>query len=383
MNEPDLIASLQSIENCDKPQRDVAVVVVVNAPENADESVKQKNLKIYAQCKEWAQTKRKFDYYFILENELPIKHAGVGLARKIGMDEAVRIFESNYTDGIILCFDADCSCEKNLLTEVGRLFLDDDSIPGCSIHFEHPLAGKLPDENYIGIVQYELHLRYYIDGLRYAGFPYAYQTIGSAMAVKGSIYQKQGGMNRRKAGEDFYFLHKIIPLENFKNLNTTTVFPSPRRSDRVPFGTGKAIGEWIDQSKNIFDTYHYQVFEDLTVFVGQIDRLYDRSVEDIFAYLPKSIQEFLTLDTLEKKVIECRQNSSNLLNFRKRFFQWFNGFKVLKYVHFARDHYYPNIPIQEGIAWLFDKYQIKVESHDLKEQLLALRKLNKDEVGFS
>ena len=75
------------------------------------------------------------------------------------------------------------------------------------------------------IAAYELHLRYYTHGLRFSNLPYSFQTVGSAMAVRCSAYQKQGGMNKRKAGEDFYFIQKIIALGGYSELNSTTVFP--------------------------------------------------------------------------------------------------------------------------------------------------------------
>ena len=77
--------------------------------------------------------------------------------------------------------------------------------------------------------------------MTFAGLPYSYHTIGSAFAVTAKAYARQGGMNRRKAGEDFYFINKLIKGENFGEITNTTVFPSPRTSNRVPFGTGKAI----------------------------------------------------------------------------------------------------------------------------------------------
>ena len=75
----------------------------------------------------------------------------------------------------------------------------------------------------------------------HALFPFAFHTIGSSMAVRASSYMRQGGMNKRKAGEDFYFQQKIIPLCGFTECNSTVVYPSPRPSYRVPFGTGRAM----------------------------------------------------------------------------------------------------------------------------------------------
>src|SRR5262249_26021974 len=160
----------------------------------------------------------------------------------IGMDEALRRFDAvERPGGVIVGFDADCRCERNYLTAIERHFERNSNSPGCSIYFEHPLNGPLEPAIYEAIAEYELHLRYYVQALRFGGFPHAFHTIGSSMAVRAGVYRKQGGMNKRKAGEDFYFLHKIIPLGGFTNLVETRVIPSPRASDRVPFGTGKAV----------------------------------------------------------------------------------------------------------------------------------------------
>ena len=56
-----------------------------------------------------AQVGPDFKVFLIITDELPTKHAGVGLARKIGMDEAVRrLEEAGKTKGLILNVDSDC-----------------------------------------------------------------------------------------------------------------------------------------------------------------------------------------------------------------------------------------------------------------------------------
>ena len=150
------------------------------------------------------------------------------------MDEALRRFDDiGRTEGIIAGYDADCRCETNYLTALERHFHEHPRSSGCSIYFEHPLQGQLSPQIYEAAAAYELHLRYYIQALRYSGFPHAHHTLGSCMAVRADAYCEQGGMNKRKAGEDFYFLHKIIPLGGFTDLTATTVHPSPRPSDQV------------------------------------------------------------------------------------------------------------------------------------------------------
>ncbi len=376
-NEPALLDSLEALRRCACPCPTL-VIVVINASETAADEVKAFHEKTYeAALKRFGQTSAKgMTFTFILENELPHKHAGVGLARKIGMDEAVRVLEAvNQPDGVILCFDADCDCAPDLLQRVMAYFDAHPKSPGCSVYFEHPLEGSEPDEVYRGIAFYELHLRYYVDALRYAGFPYAYQTIGSSMAVRSSAYQKQGGMNRRKAGEDFYFLHKIIPLGHFGEVNSTAVYPSPRVSNRVPFGTGRAVGDWLQGNKPIHETYHYETFIELKVFLDRVERLFDMSPQDVKGELkkmPEAIRTFLVDRGFEEKLKEVAGQSRTLAAFRKRFFQWFDGFLVLKYVHYARDHFYPNIATEVAVDWLFDQYGI-LSDKEINRKLLALR----------
>lgn len=374
-NEPDLLTSLDAIESCDLPDGSVSVIVIINASETSPEEIKARNNQTLTDGQHWLNHQsRKYQYHFILENELPKKHAGVGLARKIGMDEAVRIFEAQEKDGIILCFDADSTCDTNLLVEVEKLFHEYSKTPGCSIHFEHPLEGGLQLEVYEGILNYELHLRYHVDGLKYAGFPYAFQTIGSSMAVRSSAYQKQGGMNRRKAGEDFYFLHKIIPLGDFKELSTTKIIPSPRRSDRVPFGTGRAIGTWLDEDKIECLSYNHQIYNNLKQFFCWVDQLYQtESAKMAWKEFPTSIQQFVPLEEFTAQINEFNSQANSLTTFRKRFYQWFDGFKALKFVHFARDEFYPNVPIAEGVDWLFETMGMDSKNWDLKRKLIELR----------
>ena len=268
------------------------------------------------------------------------------MARKIGMDEAVRRFEAiNNPDGIILCFDADANCEKNYLIEVEKHFKSNPKSPACSIHFEHPIAGAEFSENiYKGIIQYELHLRVYKNGLKYAGLPYAYHTIGSSMAVRSSIYQKQNGMNKRKAGEDFYFLQKLIPLGGFTELTSTKVIPSPRVSDRVPFGTGKAMQNWIDGDEPEMQSYALESYQDLKQFNIVLKHLYKGGTIEI----PVTIKAFLESIVWKKDLENIRKNSTSEQHFVKLFCNWFNAFKVLKYMHFARDNYYPDVTVSKA-----------------------------------
>jgi len=378
-NEPDLISSLASLNNCELPNCAVEVIVVINHSEKADQAIKTQNQHTYDEAIAWANTHNSDQIHFHIHlQELPHKHAGVGLARKVAMDEAVRRFEAvGKPEGVIVCFDADSLCEANYLTAIEEHFLENPKSPGCSIHFEHPIFGNLNKEVYQAITDYELFLRHYTHALKYCRLPYAYETIGSSMAVISLAYQKQGGMNRRKAGEDFYFLHKIIALGNFTELKTTKVIPSPRQSDRVPFGTGRAVNKWLEEKS--LNTYAPQTFTDLKAFTDQVDQLYTlkQGADAFLDTLPESIRTFLLDNDFEKELSAIQQNSASPNTFIHRFYHWFDAFKVLKYVHYARDEYHDNIPVLGASQWLLqNSYGIEVASE--KGALLMFRKLDRD-----
>ena len=255
-NEPGINKLLDSLARCTEPECRIEVIVVINAPDDAPAESLENNVTTFNNIESWKSENKScfFRLFSFVTEHSSIKGWGVGLARKTGMDEAIRRFnEIGRPDGVILNLDADCTVKKNYFLSVSRELLKKNDRSACSIYFEHPLSGTdYPEAIYIYITLYELHLRYYFQGLAYSGFPYVFHTVGSAIAVKALTYIKAGGMNRRKAGEDFYFVQKLVPAGGYFNLNSTVVYPSPRASSRVPFGTGVSIGKLnADQSSTL------------------------------------------------------------------------------------------------------------------------------------
>ncbi|MBI2282011.1 MAG: glycosyltransferase [Bacteroidetes bacterium] len=368
-NETVLVSALSSLKNCKKPIGNVEVITVVNSSESDLKAVKETNTKMLQKAMNWSNENFLgwLTFYFIDVNNLPGKDAGVGLARKIGMDEAVYRFESIKKDGIIACFDADSICQNNYLVELEKHFENNLKSPACSIHFEHPLQGsEFSEENYRAIEAYELHLRVYKNALKFCGFPFAFHTIGSSMAVKSKAYQKQGGMNKRKAGEDFYFLQKMMTLGNYTELNSTTVYPSPRISNRVPFGTGRAMQNYLSGEQKNYTTYAIQSFLDLKKLVENLETLYLKEID-----LPEPVLAYLKTISFNENLQKIRQNSTSVTHFKQLFFNWFNAFKVLKFVHFARDNYYPEVSVFEAASELLS--YLKFPLTKSKELILIFR----------
>jgi hypothetical protein len=306
----------------------------------------------------------------------------VGLARKTGMDEAVRRFDFlNKPYGIILNLDADCKVKSNYFTAVYGEMHDRKDRSACSIYFEHPISGKeFTGQIYKSITLYELHLRYYLQGLAFTGFPYVQHTVGSAIGVKALPYVKSGGMNRRMAGEDFYFIQKLLPAGGFFNLNKTTVIPSPRSSARVPFGTGVTILRMTQGNNEILLTYNPEAFIELKLLFSLIDRIFLCSIDDqdfAFHDLPQGIRQFVRIEEWTTKIREIRSNTSGIQSFRKRFFGWFNMFKIVKYLNSVHSTLFQKRPVDQCALEFLKALGIDFKSDDPVELLEFYRLLER------
>lgn len=342
----EILSTLNSIWDSSRPGAPIEVIVVINSAENSDNQIKEQNKKTYAEVTSWIENHEDslLRFFVILEENLPEKFAGAGLARKIGMDQAVFRFNEINSDGLIISIDADSKIKSNYFTEIEKHLDQFPKTNAITTYFEHPIAGnEFKREIYDAVSIYELYLRYYKIATKYTGFPYSYYTIGSCFAVSAKAYIKQGGMNKKQAGEDFYFLHKIFPLGQCYEINSTCVYPSPRPSNRVPFGTGPMV-ECIANSNEEFLSYDLRAFTDLKKFFQVVDQLYKlptNELAEILYQLPLSIVDFLSNHDIHSALEEINDNSSSLKTFKKRFFDWFNAFRILKYLNATSEKFYP------------------------------------------
>ncbi len=384
LNEPDVVTSLESLRKCEFPSCDIEVIIAVNSSEAANEQVLLQNEKTIKEVSTWIN-KNETDYlrfYLIHAPGLPKKDAGVGLARKIAMDAAVERFNYlNKPDGIICSFDADALCDKNYFNEIYTHFKQNPKSPGASVFFEHPLNDDTISETQKqGIIQYELHLRYLRLAMQYAGLPYSFHTVGSSFCVRAGAYVKQGGMNKFQAGEDFYFLHKIIMLGNFSVINSTKVIPSPRVSDRVPFGTGAAMTKWINNDEKIYLTYCFEAFVALKKLTDIVDSFYKCNTDEIIEkcnLLPSSLKEYLLKNEIEKAISNAEKNSSSLINFRKRFYVWFDAFRVIKYLNWSHENYFQKQAIVDACVLYLERVNAPLKFCNNEELLFHVREIDK------
>lgn len=381
--EDDLAPTLNSLCACNIAKGNVAVLIIVNACINATEEAVAHQKKTMLQIEEYTCQNTAITIYAIEAFDLPKKHFGAGLARKIGMDLAVAHFSlSDNKDGIIVSLDADSLVEPNYFEAITNFFADTKN-NGCSIRFAHPTMGDDFDEDiYIAITQYELHLRYYVQALRYINFPYAVHTIGSCFAFRASAYVSVGGMNRRQGGEEFYFIQKLLQQGAYGELNSTCVYPSPRMSSRVPFGTGPSVKKMVEDNELDYMTYNLQGFIDIKELLDNIEKLYQVSEEkynEIILTLPGKVRSFLVNSYFYDELKPVADNCSTMAVFKKRFFEVFSAFKLVKYINYTHEHFLERMPVFDAASELLEL--MDVDTEDIFEDSELLQKFRELQGG--
>lgn len=292
-------------------------------------------------------------------NELPFKTAGVGFARKIGMDLALTIFDySKEGKKILVCLDADCTVKKNHICEIISSF-NASNINVAVINYEHPFPEE--EENINAITCYEIFLRYYELGLTYANSEYAFQTVGSAMACDYEAYIKIEGMNKQKAAEDFYFLEKMAKHYNINKINSTTVYPSARKSWRVPFGTGQRMNRFFAKSQNEYLLYNPESF---TILKQWLELFHSGKNFPGGDYLQMAndihpeLCNFLSEQNFQNDWNGILLNSKVERQIKIQKHRWFDGFRILKLIHHLRDTAFPLINMFDALDTLFQNFNI-------------------------
>ncbi len=292
--------------------------------------------------------------------ELPEKDGGAGLARKIGMDLALAIFDyASPAKKLLFCLDADCIIEKNYITSIIENF-NSRILSAAVVNFRHQIV---PDsETAEAIICYELFLRYYVLGLKFADSYYAFHTIGSTIICDYESYVKAGGMNKQKAAEDFYFLEKVAKNMNVDRIEDTTVYPSSRKSWRVPFGTGQRVTRFLQKVQNEYLLYNPKSFHVLKQWLEIFNREDNFNVKE-YLFEAKEINNelynFLIEQNFSNDWGKILLNSKTEKQIFKQKIRWFDGFKTLKLIHYLRDKSYPLFNMFDALDEMLKNFDIQ------------------------
>ena len=114
----------------------VEVIVLINNSESEINQIKEQNLLTLKKLQNLSKTYNKSNIHLIpvLIGDLDSKHAGVGWARKLGMDLATQRFRTINFNGIIVGLDADTIVESNYFNSIYSFFLN-NNFNAASIHF--------------------------------------------------------------------------------------------------------------------------------------------------------------------------------------------------------------------------------------------------------
>ncbi|QSH41565.1 glycosyltransferase family A protein [Lentisphaerota bacterium ZTH] len=266
---------------------------------------------------------------------------GVGEARKLGMDNVLALFEWNAVySPLFCCLDADTVVSSNYLSAGRSYFSKNPDCAAATFEFMHREGHNTCLHR--AIVIYELFMRYYLLGLEFAGSPYNFNALGSAIATPAESYIRCGGMRPRNGGEDFYFLQAACKYGQVGVIKTATVMPSARSSDRVPFGTGPKVSEIAAGNGLLF--YCPAVFVMLKKIYLVIDGLESpgdySALPEHFSAADPVIGTFMRKFNFEsawKKIYRNTRQENSCL--KRAFNTWFDAFKTLKFVHMCENEY--------------------------------------------
>lgn len=277
---------------------------------------------------------------------------GVGLARKIGCDLAVALWrQGSLTASFIHNTDADASLPSDYL----RQTRDMQGVSAALYPFRHWAAD---DDLGRATKLYEKSLHYYVDGLKWAGSPYSFHTVGSCIAISLRHYCLVRGFPKRAGGEDFYLLNKLAKLAPVKSTSGSVIELQARESSRVPFGTGPAVAKILALgSSDQFSTYDPRVFVELNGLLKHFRRLsaqQDKRDEQPngawLSSLPASARNACLALNIDELLFHLAKQGDTDAQLQRHAHDWFDAFRTLKFIHYLQEHYYPPVMLSEALS---------------------------------
>lgn len=276
---------------------------------------------------------------------------GVGLARRIGSDLALRAIRQGTVEGPWIYFsDADAELPADHFRARSRL---PHAVRGLTFPFVHELDEGTPVGLATATAGYELSLRYYVLGLEWARSPYAFHALGSAMAVHASGYAEVRGVPRRLAGEDFYLLGKLAKVGPIARPRTAPVRIRARRSDRVPFGTGPAVLRLEQDELALYPPYVFRALaawlERLDAFAEAPDALLLEAPLDLPPAVRRAAEGALEAAGAVVACGQAARSTSAGAPLRRRLHTWFDSLRTLRFIHRVRGSAAQHLPWWEAL----------------------------------
>ncbi len=116
---------------------------------------------------------------------------------------------------------------------------------------------------------------------------------------------------------------------------------------------------------------------------GEIDGLAEeQSAAPVLDSQPRVLSDFLETQDFRAALAEIRGNSASPDAFRKRFWRWFNMFRIMKFLHHAREHGYPDVEVGEAafqmLTFITSPYNFEtIDGPDISRLLIQYRGIDR------
>jgi len=234
----------------------------------------------------------------------------------------------------LLCsLDADTQIHNNYLHHVTSFF-NKNEVEASVINFKHQKSkDKIIEE---GIRKYEFIIKNIAKEIDNTGSPYGYVSLGSTIICTLKAYIACGGMSKKKATEDFYFLQALAKHTPIKKIKNILVFPSSRNNQRVYLGTGFRMKEYKKNKEFKYLNYSKKSFKKLKNLISLVDASWNKEynifLSEIMKILDKKIIDFLIEKKIETVWNNIRKNSKNKNQFMHFFHQWFDALTIIQFL---------------------------------------------------
>ena len=359
---PTFMNTLKTISiSCAVANTKVHVVCCVNNKINSNEKVLENNFRMIYELNRIKKSENGDSENqsllqisvldFTKENAFTEKQ-GVGWARKIPMDYAL-------VNGakVLASLDADTLVDENYILQL-KYFLE-QKMNCATMNFFHKRIENFSDDNNenqnsiqlnLAIKHYEDYIKNHSKKLAECGTPFCYSALGCIIVCSDKMYCECGGMKNKLAGEDFYFIQEMIKNVISKNpkkiLNPievlqTTVMPATRFSDRVLFGTGKALEEIVEgnfsKAKLFKDEEYLEIKNFINLFNDLNKKNFPLELQREAEKKCRRLYYFLYEDGFFddwKSIVANNQKSSEKLEFA--FHCKFDGLKIIRALHYLQ-----------------------------------------------
>jgi len=327
-----IFKTLNSINIQDSVYLEKTIVsIVINNSMDENESVILNNKKTYEKL-----LNATYDFDLILIDafsngkEIEPKFSGAGMARKISVDAMLNYLKE---DSLICFIDADTILSDKYLTCIKSSY-SKNKWQASIVNFSH--QNDEPKTKVL-IKEYEKYLKETAANIKSCGSPYGYVSLGSTMVCTYLAYISVGGMNRKIASEDFYFLQELEKYCGVKQINDILVHPSSRYASRLYLGTSmrlqKSLAGELDLSTLYFSKDAYNILEKwIQLALSSKEKTYN-TLKDNILRIDHDLLEFLNSINL-KGAWESIVNSPSSNHFEKQFHRWFDGLSIFKLLKF-------------------------------------------------